>query len=207
MELEIMAGGKPLGKAQILRNGLYWSVKGELFEINRELYRLYAVHELDVEYLGIFDPSGRLSRRLPVVHMPAGPERLIASSAPRLAWLPWCGRVDGVDVAEGFLQRAAGDLLLALPPQEAVKFPQWIDTAETVRILDRDYALFRLTEDGRLPLREKESRGMKNETDIVNPVESVLSADSAAAVSISPGRDADAGGAEGGAEEARCSDL
>lgn len=212
MELSIFSAEETIGRASVERDGLFWCVSGHISQEKRELLRLYAVYQWKVEYLGLFDAAGTLRRRIAVSHLPQGISFLLACACPRGAWLPWRGSLDGVAVADAFLLAQDATLRLALGPGEMVKFPLWLALMEKETIYDRELAVLSLSADGALPLRERESRGTKDETMDLSAPACESPARACDDAGCSAGDDlgqTDAGGAaaEDGRQEADCADL
>lgn len=212
MELSIFHAEETIGSAQIVREGLFWCVSAKILQKKRELFRLYAVYQWKVEYLGVFDAAGALNRRIAVSHLPQGITFLLATTCPRGQWLPWRGELDGIAVADAFLLAQGGGLRLALGAGEMLKFPLWLAQMKNETVYDRQMAVLTLGAEGALPLIERESRGTEDETMDPDAPDCELSAFTPADDGSGAGDDlvdAAAGGApdEGGGEKADCPDL
>ena len=161
MEVKIFHNGAAAGMAEVRSDGLYWDISCRV-EV-QGLVRLYGIGGWNSEYLGIPGADGRLRAHMGKKHLPDGLSAIVASAAPRGDWSPWMGTVDGVAVAEGYLQPRSDGFLLALSADESVKFPEWVDQMEQIQVYGRNMAQLRLDSEGRLSLIETESRGTEDE--------------------------------------------
>ena len=163
MELSILYHGETVGTACMEPDGIYWKLTCRLTKKKNRPIRLYGLRLWQSEYLGIPDADGLLQGRIPKKHLPEGADVILASEQPKGIWSPWAGQIDGVRVERGLLRRDGG-ILLALEPEEAVKFPAWIENMEKVQMPDSERLLLRLDEKGNLPEIEKKLGGTNNET-------------------------------------------
>ncbi|MGM9554614.1 MAG: hypothetical protein ACI3V2_09930 [Faecousia sp.] len=200
MELAITEHGERIGSLTMEQDGLFWKFVCSISSDREQLRRIFVLQQWNVEYLGIPDKKGMLEARIPRSHLPDGAEAALAVRHPRGSWLPWCGALEGISVAEAFICKDADAIELALPPQEALKFPAWAENMTTQEVYGMQTAALKLTHDGRLPLKEKENGGITDEeAEEMDCPESdaVLPADSPA----------DDGFGSEWAEEADCPDL
>ncbi len=159
MEHSVLERGEPIGSLTMTQEGLFWRFDCQIEKDREQLRRIFVIHHNGSEYLGIPDAHGRLTARIPRSHLPDGITAVIASRHPRGLWAPWCGTVEGIEVAEAFLRPAEDGFLLALAPQEALKFPAWAADMKTEEVYGTQTALLQLDRDGRLPLIETEEDG------------------------------------------------
>lgn len=162
MEQSIFEGSREIGTLKCQKSGLFWEFSCKILENREPLCRIYVLNKWKVEYLGIPNASGELCARLPCRHLPEGIDGAVASRHPRGSWLPWRGPVDGVMLEEAYLS-ADGARMLALPPQEALKLPQWAPAMQTELVFGVQMALLPLTPDGHLPQIETEIGGQNDE--------------------------------------------
>lgn len=163
MELSILYHGETVGTASMESDGIYWKLICRLAKKMNRPIRLYGLRLWQSEYLGIPDADGLLQTKIPKKHLPHGADVILASEQPNGKWKPWAGQLDGVRVERGLLQKDGG-ILLALEPEEAVKFPEWIEIMEKVQMPDSERLLLRLDGEGNLPEIEKKLGGTNNET-------------------------------------------
>ena len=163
MELSIIDRGETVGTASMESDGIYWKLVCRLTQKKNSPIRLYGLHLWQSEYLGIPDADGLLQTKIPKKHLPHGADMILASEQPNGKWKPWAGQIDGVRVEAGLLQKDGG-ILLALEPEEAVRFPEWIEIMEKVQMPDSERLLLRLDEEGNLREIEKKLGGTNNET-------------------------------------------
>ena len=163
MELAITEHGERIGSLTMEQDGLFWKFVCSIGSNREQLRRIFVLHQWSVEYLGIPDEKGMLEARIPRSHLPNGAEAALAVRHPRGSWLPWCGVLEGIAVAEAFFRKDVGTIELALPPQEALKFPAWAENMTTQEVYGMQTAVLTLTHDGHLPLKEKENGGITNE--------------------------------------------
>ena len=176
MELTVYERGTPVGTARLERDGIFWNFFCEMTDLTEQIRRVYVGTAWDVFYLGIPDAAGKLSAKRR--HLPAKPTFAVAAPYPRGEWLPWRGAVDGVSVETALIRREDGGIRLLLPPEEAVKFPAWLERTEKKTVFDTEFAMLSLTEDGRLPQEEKD-KGEENheEENTVSTFNDLLPAD------------------------------
>lgn len=163
MELAITEHGEQIGSLTMEEEGLFWKFVCNIGAGREQLRRIYVLHQWKAEYLGIPDEKGRLEVKIPRSHLPDGVEAALAVRHPRGPWLPWCGTLEGVSVAEAFFRNDGGMIELALPSQEALKFPAWAEDMSTQEVYGMQTAVLKLEQDGHLPLKEKENGGINNE--------------------------------------------
>ena len=163
MERSIMERGEPIGSLTMTQEGLFWRFDCQIEKDREQLRRIFVVHHSGSAYLGIPDAHGRLTARIPRSHLTDDVTAAIASRHPRGSWSPWCGVVEGIEVAEAFLRPAEDGFALALAPQEALKFPAWAADMKTEEVYGTQTALLKLDRDGRLPLRKTEDGGTEYE--------------------------------------------
>lgn len=164
MELSIIYCGDPIGTAQMQPDGIYWDISCRLSKHQDAPIRLYGVSGWKSEYFGIPDVDGDLHLRIPKKHLPDGADCILASQQPNGDWKPWAGELDGIRVDDALLCREAAGIRLALAPEDAVKFPEWIGTMKKEQISDRERLLLQTDENGNLPEIEKYLGGTNNET-------------------------------------------
>lgn len=163
MELSITEHGGQIGSLTMEQEGLFWKFICNISADREQLRRIFVIHHMDVEYLGIPDVKGRLEIKIPRSHLPDGVEAALAVRHPRGEWLPWCGTLEGIAVKEAFSRRAGDKIELALPPQEALKFPAWAENMRTEQVYGTQTAVLTLDCEGHLPLKETEHGGMTDE--------------------------------------------
>ena len=163
MELAITERGERIGSLTMEQDGLFWKFICKIASDREQLRRIFVLHQWNAEYLGIPDEKGTLEARIPRSHLPHGAEAALAVRHPRGPWLPWCGTLEGVSVNEAFFRNDSGTIKLALPQQEALKFPAWVEDMTTQEVYGMQTAALKLTQDGRLPLKEKENGGITDE--------------------------------------------
>lgn len=163
MELSITEHGGQIGSLTMEQEGLFWKFICNISADREQLRRIFVIHHMDVEYLGIPDAKGRLEIKIPRSHLPDGAEAALAVRHPRGQWLPWCGTLEGIAVEEAFFRKTGDGVEMALPPQEALKFPAWAEDMKTEQVYGKQTAVLTLDFDGHLPLKETEHGGMTNE--------------------------------------------
>lgn len=178
MELTVFERGTPVGTVRLERDGSFWNIFCEMTDLTEQIRRVYVGTEWDVFYLGIPDAAGKLSAKRR--HLPAEPTFAVAAPYPRGEWLPWRGAVDGVSVETALLCREDGKIKLLLPPEEAVKFPAWLEKSERETVFGTEFALLLLTEKGHLLQEEKDKGEEKNEETTVGTVDDLLPVDPSA---------------------------
>ncbi len=171
MESVIYEGTKPIGTFTLQEEGLYHRIQCRLKTDG--IRRVYAVHGLHSQYLGIPDANGQLSVRIAKKTLPLI-EFAIASPHERSIWKPWRGEIDGVFVEVCLLREDESGVSLALPETEAVKFPAWSEQMYRERINGTDSAIVLLDPNGHLPLIEKENGGIDYETNDSNALDPLL---------------------------------
>ena len=174
MESVIYEGTKPIGTFELNEEGLYQRILCKMKA--NGLRRIYAVHGLHSQYLGIPDASGQLSVRIAKKSF-NGMELAIASPQERSEWNPWRGEVDGVPVEFCYIKHDENGISLALPEDEAVKFPAWTEQMYREKINGTDTAIVLLDPNGHLPLIERENGGTEYETNDGNALDPLLLAD------------------------------
>ena len=184
MELTVYERGTPVGTARLERNGIFWDIFCEMTDLTEQIRRVYVGKEWDVFYLGIPDAAGKLTAKRK--HLPVTPTFSVAAPYPRGEWLPWRGTVDGVSVETALFCREDDRIKLRLPPEEAVKFPAWLEESERETAFGTEFAMLSLTEDGRLLQKEKDKdKGEeRNEETTVGTFDDLLSVDPPADDSI-----------------------
>lgn len=175
MELSVYERGTPVGTARLERDGSFWNIFCELTDLTEQIRRVYVGTEWDVFYLGIPDAEGKLTAKRR--HLPVTPTFSVAAPYPRGEWLPWRGTVDGVSVETALFCREDGKIKLLLPPEEAVKFPAWLEKSERETVFGTEFALLLLTEDGHLLQEEKDKGEERYEETTVGTVDDLLPAD------------------------------
>ena len=178
MELMVYERGTPVGTVRLERNGIFWDIFCEMTDLTEQIRRVYVGKEWDVFYLGIPDAQGRLSAKRR--HLPAEPTFAVAAPYPRGQWLPWRGTVDGVFAETALFCREDGKIKLLLPPEEAVKFPAWLEKSERETVFGTEFALLLLTEKGHLLQEEKEKGEENYEETTVGTFDVLLPADPSA---------------------------
>lgn len=178
MELTVYERGTPVGTVRLERDGSFWNFFCEMTDLTEQIRRVYVGTEWDVFYLGIPDAAGKLSAKRR--HLPAEPTFAVAAPYPRGEWLPWRGAVDGVSVETALLCREDGKIKLLLPPEEAVKFPAWLEKSERETVFGTEFALLLLTEKGHLLQEEKDKGEEKYEETTVGTVDDLLPVDPSA---------------------------
>lgn len=195
MELTVYEGETAVGTLTMQRSGIFYDFRCQITKSMEQIHRLYVGKSWQVVYLGIPDASGVLNVRVPCSHLREEPEFAIVSVYPRGQWMPWRGEIDGVPVASAFFAEADGQIELLLAPEEALKFPAWLDNAEKETLHATEFTKLILTKEGKLPTIEnrKIENGEKDNEEIRSAVpEPVLSADAPADESIgNEGREAD----------------
>lgn len=183
MELAITEHGERIGSLTMEQDGLFWKFLCHVDSDREQLRRIFVLHQWNAEYLGIPDERGMLETKIPRSHLPNGVEAALAVRHPRGQWLPWCGTLEGVTVPEAFFRNDGGTIELALPPQEALKFPAWAEDMTTQEVYGMQTAVLELTHDGHLPLKEKENGGITDEEaeEMDRPVSGALLSDDAPA--------------------------
>lgn len=164
MEVSVYEGSELVGSLEVKKVGLFWEFQCRLTKSAEPIRRIYVIKQWSSEYLGIPDADGLLTAKIPCSHLPEGVDSAVATAAPRGVWMPWRGVLDEIPVQEAFLRRDEnGDILLALSPQETLKFPAWAEQMTSEAVPDGERAVLRLTPDGELPMIEKELGGQKDE--------------------------------------------
>lgn len=199
MEWTIYECGKPVGQMCAEREGLFWAFHCRLFKLTEQLRRIYVLSLWRTEYLGIADTNGLLDRRIAASHFPDGVTGAVASGFRRNEWQPWRGVAGGVSVDEGYLRADTDGMTLALPPEQALRFPAWFERMETTTVLDREMHLLPLDRAGNSLLRETEIGGITNEEQVETQDCGLPASDNA----VDPSAVADIGGGE----QADCPDL
>ena len=161
MELAITEHGERIGSLTMEQDGLFWKFVCSIGSEREQLRRIFVLQEWNVEYLGIPDEKGTLEARIPRSHLPDGAEAALAVRHPRGSWLPWCGLLEGISVAEAFFRKDGTTIELALLPQEALKFPAWAEDMKTQEVYGMQTAVLKLAHDGHLP--QKEDGGITDE--------------------------------------------
>ena len=75
MEMEVTMGGEPIGKAEVLRQGLYYKIHCRCRLTGNVMYRLYVKGNSGEESLGVLVPLGSgfgLETRIPVKRVGEG---------------------------------------------------------------------------------------------------------------------------------------
>lgn len=147
----IFLAAEPIGTLTATRAGLYYTFQCNLTEPPTRPLRIYVLSGYDAEYLGIPDADGTLTARIPVRHFAAEPSGALATALPRGAWHPWRGELDGVAVDFCLIKKESDALTVALPPEECVKFPQWLPRAAPITLNGQPYSQFRLTPTAHFP--------------------------------------------------------
>ena len=163
MELAITEHGEQIGSLTMEQEGLFWKFVCKISSDREQLRRIFVIYQWKTEYLGVPDADGKLEIRIPRSHLPEGVQAALAMRHPRGIWSPWCGTLEGIEISEAFLRTAEDGFDLALPPQEALKFPAWAEDMKTELVYGTQTALLRLDRDGRLPPRETEYGGVTDE--------------------------------------------
>ena len=163
MKQAVFAGGEQVGSLDMEKDGLFWRFDCRLTKGTGRIHRIYVVNGWQVEYLGIPDSTGRLHTKLPCSHFPDGIHTALATELPRGDWLPWSGEIEGISVTDAFVKHTPEGIRLALSPQETLKFPAWAERMTTEHICNREVAVLPLSEDGNLPMIEKEFGGIEDE--------------------------------------------
>lgn len=177
--------------------GLYYEFSCRM-QKGSVLRRLYALSGWDSVYVGIPDERGELFRRVKRKLFPGEVSCMIASDRGRSQWSPWRGELDGIMVEDAWIRREGEEILLALPPTEALRFPAWAPYFTSEEIEDQSRMLLRLTAEAKPVALETENGRDTNEeidSDLIDfglPSESVTF-------------DGDSLGDHG--EEAYCADL
>ena len=192
MELTIFYGAEPIGTLIGQREGLFWNFSCNFEKKPERPLRIYVLTGLTSEYIGIPDADGQLSARIAARHFTAEPSGAVASEYPRSEWTPWRGELDGVAVDFCLLRRTDDGNTVAFPPEEAVKFPQWLDGMTQITAFGRQWASVALDGDGHLPPRDTEHGGTEDETITGNFADGDVLVDTAAADGFGEdGREAD----------------
>lgn len=163
MELAITEHGKQIGSLRMVQDGLFWRFSCKIISDREQLRRIFVVHKWEVEYLGIPNDRGLLEGKIPRSHLPSGVDAALAVRHPRGPWLPWCGTLEGIPVAEAYFRNDADTIELALPPQEALKFPAWAEDMTTKELYGMQTAVLKLGAYRHLPRKEKDEGGHINE--------------------------------------------
>ena len=158
MELAITEHGEQIGSLRMVQDGLFWRFSCNIISGREQLRRIFVVHEWEVEYLGIPNDRGLLEGRIPRSHLPSGIDAALAVRHPRGPWLPWRGALEGIPVAEAYFRNDDDTIELALPPQEALKFPAWAEDMTTKELYGMQTAVLKLTADRHLPHRRDHQR-------------------------------------------------
>ncbi len=180
MELTIYENAAPIGTLTGRREGLYWNFSCKLEKKTERPLRVYVLSMFTAEYLGIPDAEGQLTARIPARHFPAEPSGAIASPYPRGEWKPWRGELDGVAVDFCLLRQTEDGFTAALPPEEALKLPQWLEHMTQLTLFDQQWASVAMDRDGHLPPTETDNGGTEDETNSGNFTLGGLPADAAA---------------------------
>ena len=162
MEQWIYEQGKPVGSFQLSPAGLYYEISCQM-EQSLGIRRLYALGEFYSEYIGIPDARGMLKRKIKKKLLPNGIDCMTTSQRERSDWSPWRGVLDGITVEEAEIRREGEEILLALSPAEALRFPAWVNCFTSEEIDKRSRMLIRLTSDGRPVASEIENGRDTNE--------------------------------------------
>lgn len=163
--MEVLEEGKVIGSASMKEDGLFRTFTCEIVERTDTIRRLFAQKGWQVEYLGIPDKTGRLQVRIPAKRLTDGADAILAMQHPMGVWLPWQGSLDGIFVERGYICRKNGDLSLAIPTEETVKFPAWTEIWKIEKVFEQEMAVIRLTEDEHLPVIDRETGEYRNEED------------------------------------------
>ena len=199
--MEIFEAGKPIGTITADATGLFWEFCCIVTERPERLRRIFVQNGWQVEYLGIPDRNGILKGRIPQKRMSYGITNALATQRPKGEWLPWQGKLDGVQVENACIRVTQEGIDLALFPEEILKFPAWADIIKTENILGKEMAVLSLDKDGRLPVKDIEIGGNTDETMDCNALDLGLPDEPVACNS---------GGSEGDEEqgwETHCPDL
>lgn len=156
MECTVYERGDPIGRMTAEREGLFWRFHCNVPQKGELVRRIYVLSLWRAEYLGIPAADGSLTGRIAAKHLPSGVTGAVASGIGRGQWLPWRGEVEGVAVEDGCLLREDGGMLLALPPEQAARFPIWLGQMEARTVLDREMLLLPMDVEGRVIWKEKE---------------------------------------------------
>lgn len=162
MEQWIYEQSKIVGSFESVPQGLYYEVSCRL-EQGMGIRRLYAVNGFQSEYIGIPDASGMLKRKIKKKLLPNGIDSVITSQRERSSWSPWRGDLDGIAVENAEICRDGEELVLALSPTEALRFPAWVNCFTLEKIDNQSRMLIRLTSDGRPAALETENGRDTNE--------------------------------------------
>lgn len=192
MERTIYECGEAVGQLTAEHVGLFWQFHCKLFKKSEQIRRIYVLSLWRVEYLGIADANGVLSGRIAASHFPDGVTGAVASRYRRGEWLPWRGEVGGVSVDEGYLRTGTDGMTLALPPEQALRFPAWFAQMETADVHERQMHLLPLDEAGNALPKETENGGITNEIAMETSDRGLPAPDDA----VDPSADADIGGGE-----------
>ena len=164
--MDILEAGSVIGTARVQKDGLYWIFSCRTEADPGKIRRLFAQKAWQVEYLGIPDGTGELRLRIPVKRLPEGADAVLSMGYPKNEWLPWQGVLDGVSVGEAYVRKTPEGLKLALPAEQTVKFPAWAEIWKIDKVFDREMAVICLTEDGHLPVIDRETGGDRDEKDV-----------------------------------------
>lgn len=138
--MEIYQNEKNVGTLHIENEGLYAKITCKT-ERTDKIRRIYLAYPYGAVSVGICDRDGNLVTHIAKKHLP---QTFCAVASVRKidGWLPWQGEIDGVAVKNALISERA----IALPSEEAVKFPAWQFDAETVD--GSEMAVLALSEEG-----------------------------------------------------------
>ena len=177
MDDRIYENGLPVGTCEMRREGLYRIFHCKIGKKGEQPRRIYVLSGYGSEYLGVADRDGELTARLPEKRLQNGADGFVATTAPKGVWQPWRGELDGVGVESAFLRQRDDGFDVALPPEQAVRFPEWVEQFQRELLFGAEYALLPLNADGQPPLTEKDNGGFTYETSDFTPIGSTLPAD------------------------------
>ncbi len=177
MKHEIMENGIPVGTCEWHTEGLYKKFTCKLKNNGELPRRIYVITGYGSEYLGIADRSGVLTARLPEKRLANGVDGFVAAVTPKGEWQPWRGVLDGIAVEGAFLRQRHDGFDLALPPAQAVQFPEWVEQFCRELLYGAEYALLPLNADGQPPLKEKDNGGFEHEASDFTPAGTAVPVD------------------------------
>lgn len=162
--MEIFEENEAVGTLSVEREGLFWKIFCQIEKNREQLRRIFVLSQYEIQYLGIPGRDGRLTAHIAVKHLPAGIDGAVAARKPRGEWMPWRGELDGVPVARCWLRKTDGVPEIALPEDEAYKFPAWADVMRTESVYDEPMSVVSLAVLDGLPQTETNDGGTYDET-------------------------------------------
>lgn len=168
MKYSVLYHGEVIGEAELTDAGIYWNISCRITQTFDMPLRIYGLHRMNSEYLGIPGKDCILQTRIPKKRLPDGAEKILASEQPNGIWKPWAGELDGVTVSSALLNTDDG-ISLALEPEEAIRFPNLLDSMKKTSDFRTERMLLQLDKNGNLPEIEKNLGGNNNETMDITP--------------------------------------